>query len=91
MPEMKLTDADRIAEELEKHRNRLLRDFVMLDKLYDSVLEQYRELTVLTEAETGFCCRCTPVFERLPAHARENSRYLCAHGGKRFHDGRAYR
>ena len=43
-------NADRIAEELEKHRNRLLRDFVMLDKLYDSVLEQYRELTVLTEA-----------------------------------------
>ncbi|MBQ4591484.1 MAG: toxic anion resistance protein [Clostridia bacterium] len=41
---------DAIAAELESHRNRLLRDFVMLDKLYDSVLEQYRELTVLTEA-----------------------------------------
>ena len=48
--ETAVQNADRIAEELEKHRNRLLRDFVMLDKLYDSVLEQYRELTVLTEA-----------------------------------------
>ena len=43
-------NAERIAEELENYRNRLLRDFVMLGKLYDSVLEQYRELTVLTEA-----------------------------------------
>ena len=41
---------DAIAAELESHRNRLLRDFVMLEKLYDSVLEHYRELTVLTEA-----------------------------------------
>ena len=41
---------DAIAAELESHRNRLLRDFVMLDKLYDSVLEQYRELTILAEA-----------------------------------------
>jgi len=48
--ETAVQNADRIAAELEKHRNRLLRDFVMLDKLYDSVLEQYRELTVLTEA-----------------------------------------
>lgn len=48
--ETAVQNADRIAEELEKHRNRLLRDFVMLDKLYDSVLEQYRELTVFTEA-----------------------------------------
>ena len=48
--ETAVQNADRIAEELEIHRNRLLRDFVMLDKLYDSVLEQYRELTVLTEA-----------------------------------------
>lgn len=48
--ETAVQNADRIAEELEKHRNRLLRDFVMLDKLYDSVLEQYRELTVLAEA-----------------------------------------
>ena len=43
-------NAERIAEELENYRNRLLRDFVMLDKLYDSVLEQYRELTVFAEA-----------------------------------------
>jgi len=43
-------NTDAIAAELEKHRNRLLRDFVMLGKLYDAVLEQYRELTVLTEA-----------------------------------------
>ena len=43
-------NADRIAAELENYRNRLLRDFVMLGKLYDSVLEQYRELTVLAEA-----------------------------------------
>ena len=48
--ETAVQNADRIAEELEIHRNRLLRDFVMLDKLYDSVLEQYRELAVLTEA-----------------------------------------
>ena len=48
--ETAVQNADRIAEELEIHRNRLLRDFVMLDKLYDSVLEQYRELTVFTEA-----------------------------------------
>ena len=48
--ETAVQNADRIAEELEKHRNRLLRDFVMLDKLCDSVLEQYRELTVFTEA-----------------------------------------
>ena len=42
--------ADCIAAELEKHRNTLLCDFVMLGKLYDSVLEQHRELTVLVEA-----------------------------------------
>ena len=48
--ETAVQNADRVAAELEKHRNRLLRDFVMLDKLYDSVLEQYRELTVFTEA-----------------------------------------
>ena len=42
-------NTDAIAEELEKHRNQLLRDHVMLEKLYESVLEQYRELTVLTE------------------------------------------
>ena len=48
--EASLQNADRIAAELENHRNRLLRDFVMLDKLYDSVLEQYRELTVFSEA-----------------------------------------
>jgi len=41
---------DAIAEELEKHRNRLLRDFVMLGKLYDGVLTEYRVLTVLIEA-----------------------------------------
>ena len=41
---------DAIAAELESHRNRLLRDFVMLEKLYEGVLEQYRELTILTEA-----------------------------------------
>ena len=43
-------NADRIAVELEMHRNALLRDFVMLGKLYDAVREQYRELTVLVEA-----------------------------------------
>lgn len=43
-------NADRIAGELEQHRNRLLRDFVMLGKLYDAVLEQYRELTIAAEA-----------------------------------------
>ena len=48
--ETAVRNADRIAAELEKHRNRLLRDFVMLDKLYDAVFGQYRELTVLTEA-----------------------------------------
>ncbi|MBQ2725592.1 MAG: toxic anion resistance protein [Clostridia bacterium] len=48
--ESAVENTDRIAAELENHRNRLLRDFVMLNKLYDSVLEQYRELTVLTEA-----------------------------------------
>ena len=48
--ESAVANTDAVEAELEKHRNRLLRDFVMLDKLYDSVLEQYRELTVLTEA-----------------------------------------
>jgi len=48
--ETAVQDADRIAAELESHRNRLLRDFVMLNKLYDAVFVQYRELTVLTEA-----------------------------------------
>ena len=32
-------NTDAIAAELEQHRNRLLRDFVMLGKLYDAVLE----------------------------------------------------
>ena len=48
--ETAVQNADRIAAELESHRNRLLRDFVMLDKLYDAVFVQYCELTVLTEA-----------------------------------------
>jgi len=43
-------NTEAVAAELENHRNRLLRDFVMLGKLYDSVLEQYRELTVAVEA-----------------------------------------
>ena len=43
-------NTDAIAAELEQHRNRLLRDFVMLGKLYDAVLEQYRELTIAVEA-----------------------------------------
>jgi len=42
--------ADAVSAELENHRNRLLRDFVMLDKLYGGVLEQYRDLTVAVEA-----------------------------------------
>ena len=41
---------DAVAAELENHRNRLLRDYVMLGKLYDAVLEQYRDLTVTVEA-----------------------------------------
>ena len=48
--ETAMQNADRIAAELEKHRSQLLRDFVMLGKLYDAVLEQYSALTVLTEA-----------------------------------------
>ena len=48
--ETAVQNADRVAAALEKHRNRLLRDFVMLDKLYDAVFVQYRELTVFTEA-----------------------------------------
>jgi len=43
-------NTDAIAAQLENHRNRLLRDFVLIGKLYDSVVEQYRELTVLIEA-----------------------------------------
>jgi len=43
-------NTDAVAAELEHHRNRLLRDFVMLGKLYDAVLEQYRDLTVAVEA-----------------------------------------
>ncbi len=35
---------------LEDHRNRLLRDHVMLGRLYDGVTEQVRELTVYIEA-----------------------------------------
>ena len=42
--------ADRIAAGLEQHRNRLLRDFVMLGNLYTAVLVQYRELTIAVEA-----------------------------------------
>lgn len=41
---------ERLTMELENHRNTLLRDHVMLGKLYDAVLEQYKELTVYTEA-----------------------------------------
>ena len=43
-------NTDAIAAGLEQHRNRLLRDFVMLGKLYDAVLEQYHELTITVEA-----------------------------------------
>ena len=48
--ESAVENTDAIAAQLENHRNRLLRDFVLLGKLYDSVVEQYRELTVLIEA-----------------------------------------
>lgn len=43
-------DVERLSMELENHRNTLLRDHVMLGKLQEAVLEQYRELTVHTEA-----------------------------------------
>lgn len=39
-----------IAANLERHRNQLLRDFVMLDKLYDALLERTTALTVAVEA-----------------------------------------
>lgn len=40
----------RIASELEKHRNQLLRDFVMMEKLYEALLDHTRALTVTVEA-----------------------------------------
>ena len=39
-----------IAANLERHRNQLLRDFVMLGKLYDALLERTTALTVAVEA-----------------------------------------
>lgn len=39
-----------IAADLEKHRNQLLRDFVMLNKLYDALLEHTRALTIAVDA-----------------------------------------
>jgi uncharacterized protein YaaN involved in tellurite resistance len=41
---------ERLTVELENHRNTLLRDHVLLGKLQEAVLEQYKELTVYTEA-----------------------------------------
>lgn len=43
-------NVERLTVELENHRNTLLRDHIMLGKLQEAVLEQYRELTVHTEA-----------------------------------------
>lgn len=43
-------NVERLTVELENHCNTLLRDHVMLGKLQEAVLEQYRELTVHTEA-----------------------------------------
>lgn len=37
---------DRIMEELEKHQNQLLKDIVMLDKMYEMNLDYFRELTM---------------------------------------------
>jgi len=41
---------DLIAEDLEKHRSRLTRDIVALDKLYDANLEYFRQLELYIEA-----------------------------------------
>lgn len=37
---------DRISEELEKHQNQLLKDIVMLDKMYETNLNYFKELTM---------------------------------------------
>lgn len=39
-------NVEKIVEELEKHQNRLLKDIVMLDKMYDMNREYFRDLTV---------------------------------------------
>ena len=39
-------NVDKIVEELEKHQNQLLKDIVMLDKMYEMNLEYFRDLSM---------------------------------------------
>lgn len=57
-------NVERLTVELENHRNTLLRDHVLLGKLYEAVSEQYRELTVHTEAGRQILADITEQSER---------------------------
>lgn len=43
-------NVDRIVGELENHQNQLLKDFVMMDKMYEMNLKYFRELTLYIQA-----------------------------------------
>lgn len=80
---------ERIGDELESHKTKLLTDVVSLDRLYDATLEYFRSLELYIAAGEEQLRRLDE--ERLPAEERAAARSGDTLAAQRLRDARALR